>query len=57
MRACFLGQNIYELGNGIAVLKSGWRELEPPTASGPKQPEKGKPKKNRDLKPDQPPAR
>jgi hypothetical protein len=47
MRACFLGQNIYELGNGVAVLTSGWRELEPPKSAELKSPEKGKPKKNR----------
>ena len=59
MRACFLGQNIFALGNGIAVLKSGWRELETPKSSRPKSPEKGKPKKNRggSMKPDQHPAR
>jgi hypothetical protein len=54
MRACFLGKNIYALGNGIAVLKSGWREPETP-----KSPEKAKPKKNPDAsaKPDQNPAK
>ena len=38
MRACFLGQHIYELGNGIAVLKSAWQEAEPPKASEGKDP-------------------
>jgi len=38
MRACFLGQHIYELGNGIAVLKSVWQEAEPPKASEEKDP-------------------
>jgi hypothetical protein len=55
MRACFLGQNIYVLGNGIAVLSSGWRELEPARPSVLKPSEKVKPKKNRDsaIKPNQ----
>jgi hypothetical protein len=30
MRASFQGQNIFALGNGIAVLKSAWTEAEPP---------------------------
>ena len=54
MRACFLGQNIYVLGNGIAVLNSGWRALDPPKSSEFKPSDKTKPKKNRDSssKPD-----
>ena len=30
MRASFQGQNIFALGNGIAMLKSAWSEAEPP---------------------------
>ncbi|MBA2588205.1 MAG: hypothetical protein H0U98_06215 [Alphaproteobacteria bacterium] len=33
MRASFQGQNIFALGNGIAVLKSAWSEAEPPQAA------------------------
>ena len=33
MRACFIGPNIFALGNGVAVLKSVWKEAEPPRPS------------------------
>jgi len=39
MRASFQGQNIFVLGNGIAILKSAWSEAEPPmVAEGKGQP-------------------
>ena len=33
MRAYFEGQNIFALGNGIAVLRSVWSEAEQPCAA------------------------
>ena len=30
MRASFQGQNIFALGNGIAILRSAWTESDPP---------------------------
>jgi hypothetical protein len=32
MRAYFEGQNIFALGNGIAILRSVWKEAEQPRA-------------------------
>ena len=52
MRACFMGQNISALGNGIAILQTPPLPPEPVNDAGAPQPAMPAPKEPRDTQKD-----